>query len=154
MAIVPQCHDKISTISPQINSNEKVLVPSTISSYSEWPINPKLDIRILELLPASPDNTQIHGNLTVAKLSDNPSYEALSYVWGDQVFPEKLNLLPTGHLEITRNLAIALQQLRDQHRPRKLWVDVVCINQADKAERGSQVMLMAKIYRSATCVLG
>jgi len=92
MAIVPQCHDKISTISPQINSNKKVLVPSTISSYSEWPINPKLDIRILELLPASPDNTQIHGNLTVAKLSDNPSYEALSYVWGDQVFPEKLNL--------------------------------------------------------------
>ncbi|PMD42634.1 heterokaryon incompatibility, partial [Hyaloscypha variabilis F] len=87
----------------------------------------------------------IHGNLVTAKLSDKPAYEALSYAWGHLVYCEKI-YLPTSYLEITSNLATALRQLRHQDRPRKLWVDALCINQSDEAEKGHQVMLMAQIY--------
>ncbi len=37
--------------------------------------------------------------------------------------------------------------------PISLWVDAVCINQADLKERGSQVQLMRRIYSSAETVL-
>lgn len=37
-------------------------------------------------------------------------------------------------------------------RPRELWVDAVCINQADLKERSPQVLLMSTIYSSARCV--
>ena len=128
-------------------SNEQPMVSST-AFYTPWPINPKLEIRILELLPpASPDPTKIHCNLITANLSDRPSYEALSYAWGDLVFSEKI-YLPNGYLAITSNLAAALRQLRPGNGLRRLWVDAVCINQSDDAEKGYQVMLMAQIYSS------
>jgi hypothetical protein len=128
-------------------SNEQTMASST-APYSTWPIDPKLEIRILELLPpASTDPTKILCNLTTAKLSDKPSYEALSYAWGDSVFSEKI-YLPSGYLAITSNLAAALRQLRPENGLRRLWVDAICINQSDDAEKGHQVMLMAQIYSS------
>jgi len=106
-------------------SNEQTMASST-APYSTWPIDPKLEIRILELLPpASTDPTKILCNLTTAKLSDKPSYEALSYAWGDSVFSEKI-YLPSGYLAITSNLAAALRQLRPENGLRRLWVDAIC----------------------------
>ncbi|PMD16651.1 hypothetical protein NA56DRAFT_307360 [Hyaloscypha hepaticicola] len=128
-------------------SNEQPMVSST-AFYSTWPIDPKLEIRILELLPpASLDPTKIHCNFRTAKLSDKPLYEALSYAWGDPVFSEKI-YLPNGYLAITSNLAATLRQLRPENGLRRLWVDAVCINQSDDAGKGHQVMLMAQIYNS------
>jgi len=43
----------------------------------------------------------------------------------------------------------ALRHLRYRDRPRKLWVDTICINQADNDEKSVQVRRMARIYRSA-----
>jgi hypothetical protein len=140
-------------MSSETSSNEEDRVSST-ASYSELPIDPKSEIRILELLPpASPDPTEIHCNLTTARLADKPSYEALSYAWGDPVFPEKI-YLPTGYLAITSNLAAALRQLRLPNQPRRLWVDAVCINQMDDNEKGHQVTLMAQIFSATTRAVG
>jgi hypothetical protein len=140
-------------MSSETSSNEEGRV-SSAASYSELPIDPKLEIRILELLPpASPEPTEIHCNLTTARLADKPSYEALSYAWGDPVFPEKI-YLPTGYLAVTSNLAAALRQLRLPNRPRRLWVDAVCINQMDDNEKGHQVMLMAQIFSATTRAVG
>ena len=47
----------------------------------------------------------------------------------------------------------ALMRFRLADRPRRLWIDAVCINQSDKAEKGCQVPLMARIYTQATEVL-
>jgi hypothetical protein len=140
-------------MSSETSSNEEDRVSST-GSYSELPIDPKSEIRILELLPpASPDPTEIQCNLTTARLADKPSYEALSYAWGDPVFPEKI-YLPTGYLAITSNLAAALRQLRLPNRPRRLWVDAVCINQMDDNEKGHQVTLMTQIFSATTRAVG
>jgi len=152
--VIPQHHNTyLFKMSSETSSNEEDRV-SSAASYSELPIDPKLEIRILELLPpASPDPTEIHCNLTTARLADKPSYEALSYAWGDPVFPEKI-YLPTGYLAITSNLAAALRQLRLPNRPRRFWVDAVCINQMDDNEKGHQVMLMAQIFSATTRAVG
>jgi hypothetical protein len=109
-------------------------------------------IRVLELEPAASAQAPIHCNLTEIKLTPDAQYEALSYVWGKDEFPEILNL-PDGYLKITENLASALKGLRMTNRSRILWVDAVCINQSDDKEKGSQVARMANVYKSASGVI-
>ena len=46
-----------------------------------------------------------------------------------------------------------LSHLRDRAVERLIWVDAVCINQADINERGHQVQIMAKIYSKAYRVI-
>jgi hypothetical protein len=52
-------------------------------------------------------------------------------------------------LSITHNLSVALRHLRLSQSPRTLWVDAICINQHDYAERSMQVTRMAQIYKLA-----
>ncbi|MCJ1248448.1 hypothetical protein MMC30_005666 [Trapelia coarctata] len=105
---------------------------------------------------------------------DFPSYEALSYTWTDSRF----DLLVVGgrrvaftdeirekytvchplwcegkRLLISTNLRDALRRFRHTTEARLLWVDAICINQEDHAERAAQVILMPKIYHSASQVL-
>jgi hypothetical protein len=87
-------------------------------------------------------------------------YEALSYAWGPQgSFSKILVCAPDGAaatasiLSIGPALKIALRHLRYADRPRRLWVDAVCINQMDNEEKDSQVKRMAEIYRQAGRVM-
>jgi len=51
-----------------------------LNKYTYQPIDPKDEIRILVLQPpASSDDAEIHCEIATAKLSGNPSYEAISY---------------------------------------------------------------------------
>jgi hypothetical protein len=52
----------------------------------------------------------------------------------------------------TTNLKSALQHLRNFTKPRVIWVDAICINQQDDAERGHQVRQMDQIYRKCSRV--
>ncbi|KAE8451449.1 hypothetical protein EG329_004078 [Mollisiaceae sp. DMI_Dod_QoI] len=124
-----------------------------LHQYTYQPIDPKDEIRILILLPpTSPNETELRCKITTAKISDNPIYEAISYCWGAEVFPETI-YLPNGTLAITANLAAGLRRFRWKDRPRHIWVDAVCINQNDSKEKCHQVSLMSKIYSNAECVL-
>lgn len=121
--------------------------------YKHEKINSKTEIRILELHPQTPESPEsLHGELIAAKLSDNPSYEAISYAWGEPIFSETLHL-PTGQMGITANLAAALKRFRLSDRKRRLWADALCINQGNNEEKGHQVTLMADVYRNAKHVL-
>lgn len=54
--------------------------------------------------------------------------------------PLQYSICLEGHrFDITPNLFWALLRLRHPDRERILWVDAVCINQADFEERGQQV---------------
>ena len=111
-------------------------------------------IRLLKLHPADNDLSE-HGlscALEDRRLSDDPSYEALSYTWGQPIFPETLHT-HNGALNITENLALALSGLRLKDRVRYLWVDAVCINQDDTTEKGRQVAMMGLIYKTAHQVI-
>ena len=56
-------------------------------------------------------------------------------------------------LRLTSSLAGALRRLRFTDALRTLWVDAVCINQADNSKKNSEVTLGAKVSRMATCVV-
>jgi hypothetical protein len=116
-------------------------------------INPKPEIRIIELLPpASSEPSALHCKLVSKNLSCKPIYEALSYAWGEGNFVDRIQF-PTGQLNITSSLAAALRRLRYLDRTRWLWADAICINQECTIERGFQVALMTQIYGNAQKVL-
>lgn len=92
--------------------------------------------------------SRLRGRFIVAKLADTPSYEALSYAWGEPVFDDEIEL-PEGVFPITSHLGLALRHLRRKSGRRRLWVDAICIDQSDGSkEKGPQVSLMARIYRN------
>ncbi|KAI1277878.1 HET-domain-containing protein [Xylaria sp. FL0933] len=112
-------------------------------------------IRILELLPGFFEN-DLTGNLWTVTLNDKPSYTALSYTWGDRTERRTLKIKSDSkwtsksiELPITDNLFRALRRLRRPLKTRVLWVDAICINQADTNERSAQVALMDAVYSNA-----
>ncbi|KAL6903965.1 heterokaryon incompatibility domain-containing protein [Trichoderma evansii] len=109
-------------------------------------------IRILSLAPSADLSDPIHVELSVANLADEPTFVALSYVWGSSV--EKLPIICNGEqFHVTQNLDSALRHLRDGEKERILWIDAICIDQNNTSERGHQVNLMKDIYRMASAVV-
>ncbi|KAF9739538.1 heterokaryon incompatibility protein [Paraphaeosphaeria minitans] len=103
------------------------------------PLNSSLDeIRLLRLLPGS-DEDRLRCTLSIVSLDDRPHYEALSYVWGDDLedtFPISLG----GHtVQIRRNLHSALRGIRYLDCERILWIDALCIDQENVEERHSKL---------------
>ncbi|QIW96681.1 hypothetical protein AMS68_002199 [Peltaster fructicola] len=111
------------------------------------------EIRVLHLLPGLP-HEDIRCRLYKTSLysKNRREYEALSYTWGCGE-SSSMTLNDRAGFGVTTNLAGALRRLRHQHKPRTLWVDAICVNQADIAERNGQVRLMGDIFSSATGVL-
>lgn len=120
-------------------------------------------IRLLYLKPAIDRDAPIEARLDVVHLHNElRPFEALSYVWGHEVEIGGLRLQVQSHnyesnamaqVDITANLAVALRHLRHSDRARILWVDAVCINQHDVAEKTAQVGIMNRIYSQAQRVL-
>lgn len=82
----------------------------------------------------------------------NVKYEAISYYWGD---PTRSSVVEvdgrTFHLPI--NSEKALRRMAFPDRIRMVFLDAVCTNQDDPAERSTQVRLMGDIYRKSQCTL-
>jgi Heterokaryon incompatibility protein (HET) len=89
---------------------------------------------------------------TVSLSAVHDEYEALSYVWGYPLIRENIEL-DAVEFQVTTNLHAALRHLRWVTRPRSLWIDAVCINQTNPAERSKQVSLMTEIYKHAKQVI-
>ncbi|KUJ06875.1 HET-domain-containing protein [Mollisia scopiformis] len=79
-------------------------------------------------------------------------YTALSYTWVD---PEMSSTIYVDgkQLGITANLEQALRSLRLEVKTPRLWVDSICINQADAQERSQQVQQMCSIYKTAASTI-
>lgn len=80
---------------------------------------------------------------------------ALSYVWGSPT--ETRDILVNGHpVKVTTNLHSALSRLKGSFeivdRRLRVWVDAVCVNQADMDERSREVKKMDLIYSEALAV--
>lgn len=87
----------------------------------------------------------------IRSLQDH-EYEALSYVWGEASTKHVIHCSGMN-IQMTANLEGAWRQLGYANRPRVLWVDAICTNQDDKAERSRQVRKMQEIYADATQVV-
>lgn len=126
--------------------------------YTPLPF-PTTFFRILHLQPTPTDlatpwpSIPLRGTLLPYPISSPPAYHALSYCWGDAT-PVDTIIIDGAALRITASCATALRRmLRGRPRGRKVWVDAICINQADDAEalaeRGAQVAMMDRIYMGA-----
>ncbi|KAK3627928.1 hypothetical protein LTR56_018918 [Elasticomyces elasticus] len=110
----------------------------------------KNEIRLLRVQPNADRDAEVVCTLEHATLEDGLAYHALSYTWGDLSNP--LTIQVDGHaLPITKNLHAALQTLRrSTDEVLLIWVDAICINQADLVEKSSQIPLMRNIYHCAS----
>lgn len=105
------------------------------------------EIRLLRILPGTWIDS-IKLALDVVSLDAKPQYQALSYVWGSEADPKTVTL-HDQLFQVTSNLYNALRRLRKSRVSVVLWVDAVCINQKDNAERTQQVSIMNHIYKNA-----
>jgi hypothetical protein len=97
-----------------------------------------------------------------ASQTQNPSwryswgdYAALSYVWGSPT-PAHTIQINGEPFSVGDNLYHALRQLRRSRRIMqglRMWIDAICINQDDVAERSREVARMRDIYAHAWQVI-
>lgn len=107
-----------------------------------------VQIRVLDLAPSSDPNSRIRCSIRHVYLDENPSYKALSYVWGSD--QETLPISIDGKVyQVTVNCHAALQRLRLADEGVTLWIDSICINQQDVYEKSFQIVLMTDIYSFA-----
>lgn len=116
-------------------------------------------VRLLECTrrDTSNDTLSFEYRIIYVEISEDgqaPEFEAVSYTWGDAA---KVTALPlgegAGHIALTANLSQALPYLSHHSATKRLWIDQLCINQSDGAEKGVQVGLMSEIYSKARRVI-
>ncbi|KAH8595442.1 heterokaryon incompatibility protein-domain-containing protein, partial [Bisporella sp. PMI_857] len=110
--------------------------------------------RLLRVLKGV-DNDPIRCQLFESKIpssEDISNYAALSYTWGSTSRPCDL-IINNSKTPVTKNVYLALRDLRYRVKDRVLWVDALSINQNDKNEQGQQVQQMGSIYSKAERVI-
>jgi hypothetical protein len=128
-----------------------------MSQYRHSPLSLGGDsIRLLRLMPHEDEAADIQCELFEYSLPNSCErthmYDALSYVWGNPA--EKLPIfIHTDSFDVTVNLHAALSHLRNHSIERILWIDAICINQANQEEKQYQIQSMAKIYGQANRVI-
>ncbi|PMD32055.1 HET-domain-containing protein [Hyaloscypha variabilis F] len=116
--------------------------------YQHGPLEHPDSIRLLHLLPGLFED-EIQVELREVTLSQQPRYEALSYVWGSPTADDPISC-HGEELFVTANCVAAMRRLRHWRKHRVLWIDAICINQNSTNERNHQVRLMGNVYSKAT----
>ena len=131
------------------------MVSGTHSEYQYVPLNKARgqQTRLL-CLAAGSDDDEIFAKLWPFSLRDPelPRFTALSYTWVSRSKDTTIHVDSTT-LPVTSNLHAALKHLRKGHEQCWVWVDAICIHQADNAEKSFQVPNMHLVYRAATYCL-
>ncbi|KAH6676707.1 heterokaryon incompatibility protein-domain-containing protein, partial [Halenospora varia] len=116
----------------------------------------KDEFRLLRILPASLDDSQVRCKLTTAMLSNPRSYSRTIFS-PEQIATHTTIILNDSLFDVTANLAAFLATARQQSRDELYWIDAICINQKDISERNRQVLrigTICSIANSATIWLG
>lgn len=166
---LPPIHEEIEVLSLKEKQFDAKDGP-----YAYRPLDPsRNEIRILAVHSSLHEDDPIVCELLNAGLEHDASkdpvtqsavalkeFKTLSYTWGN---PENnCSIIIEGHqFPVTKNLEAALKQMRNHQKPHKAngasrpsfwWIDAICINQNDVAERSQQVNLMTWIYKKASGV--
>lgn len=125
-----------------------------MTTYIYSSLNPSSQqIRVLHVQPAVDTASMVRCSLEVCDIEkDAIGYIPVSYVWGTEPETRSINL--DGHpFRVKDNLHNLLLRLRKTDSIARIWVDAICINQADLSERSQQVTLMGDIYGLADSVV-
>ena len=107
------------------------------------------EIRLLKVLPrAGAEDKTLRFSLRHFARQRAPQYEAISYTWGKETTTE-LIWVDDEKFFIRSNLWECLYFLTIRNDRPYLWVDAICINQSDMAEKSRQVSRMGETFSSA-----
>lgn len=106
------------------------------------------DLRVAYLVDSFTDGED---GAVIKETDEKVQYQALSYCWGSAETAETLQV-EGKRFFITGNLFEALQHLRCRNAPAYFWIDALCIDQWDTAERSTQIQNMLLIYSKAAAV--
>lgn len=111
------------------------------------------EFRLLTLEPSTDRHAPVRCKLNRASFDDNDvKYTALSYTWGDPLSTTTI-LVNGATKRVTIDLEAALRHIRQLSCAMVLWIDAICINQEDLAEKNHQVEMMKEIYTGAELVI-
>jgi hypothetical protein len=150
---LPENHTKTSHQSVEVSSAEKTDLYTALESGFT---------RVLVIEPGTSDDkfkcTLEPMEIIGAREEDESQpferrlYEALSYTWGDSTKCKTIEC-NDKQFGVSQNLFDALVNIRLPDKKRTIWVDALCINQDDDAEKSEQVRHMYAIYPAATRVI-
>ncbi|PGH31879.1 hypothetical protein GX50_05314 [[Emmonsia] crescens] len=131
--------------------------------HSQCPLQ-REEFRLLRLHPGT-GNAELECNLLRRSLpTDNEPvidngfgaapepYDALSYTWGPRGQSCQIKILEGSEshaMEIRPNLKAALLRFRLPELHKYLWVDALCVDQANQEEKSTQVSMMFRIFATA-----
>lgn len=119
---------------------------STSLYQTDQPL-PKGHLRLLTVEKA--DNATVSCRLDTYTHHLAPTYEAVSHCWGDDKTSVSIECTDVK-LEIRRNLPAFLKASFERKHPLcRLWINAICLNQDDDAEKAVQVPQMHVVYKKA-----
>lgn len=122
---------------------------------------PASDIRLLKVRSIAnvcnlPGAMLVKADLISVPIASAPPFSAISYRWTySDTVPTLINNEKFAMSRSIYELLCALEADRkDSNEEQLLWIDSICINQADITEKVFQISLMRDIYSSASQVIG
>ncbi|KAE9979107.1 hypothetical protein BLS_010148 [Venturia inaequalis] len=123
--------------------------------YIYSPLQSNRVIRLLSVRRPSVDGIvgDFYYQLITMSLDDPVPYETVSYCWGDHERKYRINLMDGSFLMVTQSLGSELAGISSHSKTGYLWIDQMCIDQANLTERSQQVKVMGDVYASGLRVL-
>jgi hypothetical protein len=118
--------------------------------FTYLPLPPR-HTRLFTIVRQNEDSREMHCRMCTFWLDDPQtlSFTAMSYTWGNPTANKAIEI--DGH--IFKTTASVYEMLLHIEHGIWLWIDALCINQADFDERATQVKLMGSIYSMANRVV-
>ena len=128
-----------------LSTPSTTLPPSYV--YKSLPTSPAT-IRLIKIHNETssfddPINCEIHHVSLDA--ASGYGYTGLSYVWGEPIFDQTIHC-DGCVIKVTSHLHEAIRSLRSR-RVSWVWIDAICIDQSNIAERNAQVSIMGRIFK-------
>ncbi|KAF3057208.1 Heterokaryon incompatibility protein 6, OR allele [Daldinia childiae] len=135
--------------------SDRIVSPLSMSNKVNLPFSHQRigadHIRLLMLFPGETRSPLTGMIFECSSIEGSGPYRTLSYEWGLDDTPTRHCLwTPDGFLSLCDSLNTALRRLRHKTSSTVLWVDAICINQADEEEKARQIRMLPKLFQTAT----
>ncbi|KAH7377611.1 heterokaryon incompatibility protein-domain-containing protein [Pyrenochaeta sp. MPI-SDFR-AT-0127] len=138
-----------------INSTTSYAMTFNSDIFKYFDISPtENQIRVLELDPTSNSFGALTCSLVAVSLDDpGLRFDAVSYRWAND--KSMAILVNNQKLFVSHTVYAILRSLESDHNfePRCVWIDSICIDQSNQAEKQWQIGLMQRVYSQAERVV-
>ena len=139
-------HQLLTSREHYSTTSNLLLHPERYYKY-DWLSDAGAQVRLVEFC-TEPVSTQIQVRLTTHDIRSLPCYIAISYEWGTSK-ASRLILVDGRAMLVGKNCYRVLRQVQRQGASVYYWIDAICIDQWNNAEKSKQVQLMGMVYRNA-----